>query len=122
MILVDTSFWIDHFRRGNDALRALLESGDVMSHPFVVGELACGALRNRSGILELLARLPQASVAEPGEVMRLVESKKLYTAGVGWIDAHLIASALLTGVGILTLDKPLLKAASALGIAASGAL
>jgi predicted nucleic acid-binding protein len=119
MILVDTSFWVDHFRRGNDILRRLLESNEVMTHPFVLGELACGSLKNRSEILGLLSKLPQASTAEHGEVMNLVETKKLYAAGIGWMDAHLIASALLANVALLTLDKPLRQIAEALGIGAS---
>ena len=119
MILADTSLWIDHFRRGNAALRELLESDEVVMHPFVIGELACGSLKNRYEILDLLARLPQATIADHGEVMNLVESKRLYNKGIGWIDAHLLASALLADIALLTLDKPLLEVAGSLGIRAS---
>jgi predicted nucleic acid-binding protein len=116
MILVDTSVWVDHLRHGNDALVRLLNENEVLIHPFVIGELACGFLRNRSEILGLLAELPEAVVADHQEVLDFVERRRLYGMGIGWIDAHLVSSALLSRAGLLALDKPLAKAVSALGI------
>jgi predicted nucleic acid-binding protein len=109
MILVDTSVWIDHFRNGNARLKDLLTNNEVMIHPFIIGELACGSIRNRREILGLLSKLPFAVVAEHQEVLRLIETKKLHGKGIGLIDAHLLASALLTKAELLTLDRPLQK-------------
>ena len=111
MTLVDTSVWVDHFRKDNLTLKELLVNAQVLLHPFVIGELACGNLRNRAEILHLLFELPQCVVAEQHEVLKLVEAKRLYGLGIGWIDAHLVASALLSNVTILTYDKALLEAA-----------
>ena len=116
MILVDTSVWIDHFRSGNAQLKAWLNDNEVVTHPFVIGELACGFMRNRDEILGLLSELPKATVAEHDEVMIFVEDNKLYGTGIGWIDAHFVASALLSKSRLMTLDKPLLKIASMLGL------
>jgi hypothetical protein len=115
MILVDTSVWIDHFRRGNAKLSNLLNEGVVLIHPFVIGELACGNLRKRDTILNLLAALPQAKAAGHDEVMRLIDEKRLHGRGLGWIDMHLLSSALLTGCALWSLDKPLAEAAKMLG-------
>jgi hypothetical protein len=101
---------------GNPRLAELLHNGAVLSHPFVVGELACGDLRNRELILTELAAMPEARPAEDGEVLRFVDSLRLYGRGLGWIDVHLLASARLSGCGLWTLDKRLQSAASALGI------
>ena len=109
MILVDTSVWIDHFRNGNAELKELLISNEVMVHPFIIGELACGSIKNRNEILGLLNELPRTMIAEHQEVLRLIEEKKLYGKGIGLIDAHLVASALLSKVRLLTMDKPLEK-------------
>ncbi len=116
MTLVDTSFWVDHLRRGDDRLRGLLEEGEVACHPFVVGELACGRIRNRAEILSLLAELPRATVAHHDEVLELVESRDLHGRGLGWVDAHLLASALLTHCAIWTKDRALARAARSLGV------
>lgn len=113
MILVDTSVWVDHLRRGNERLKTLLTENRVLSHPFIIGELACGSLRNRQEILGLLGALPQAPLAEHDEVLRLVEEEPLHGQGIGWIDAHLIAAARLAHSGIWTLDSRLASAASA---------
>lgn len=118
MILVDTSIWVDHLRRGNQRLVALLEEGQVLTHPFVVGELACGSLRNRAEVLTLLQTLPEAKVAEHREVMEFVERSQLFGHGVGWIDAHLLASALLSGTALWTADQQLARVASVLKIPA----
>ena len=116
MILVDTSVWILHLRSRNERLRSLLYDEQVFCHPFVVGELACGTLRNRQEILSVLGALPQARIAEHGEVLHLLQGRHLYGRGLGWVDAHLLASALLTGCALWTLDKPLRRAAAALDI------
>jgi predicted nucleic acid-binding protein len=111
---VDTSVWIDHLRRGNDRLRSLLEEGEVLCHPFIIGELALGNLRNRSGVLSLLDALPQAVMAEHGEVMRFTDEQRLMGRGLGYVDAHLLASALLTGAPLWTRDRKLDKACAGL--------
>jgi hypothetical protein len=116
MTLVDTSAWVDHLRKDNLKLKELLIDGKVVVHPFIVGELACGNLRNRKEILHLLSELPQATIADHNEVLNLVESNKLYGTGIGWIDAHLIASALLSNVTILSYDNAIAEAVSRLGI------
>ncbi|MFZ1948283.1 MAG: type II toxin-antitoxin system VapC family toxin [bacterium] len=112
MILVDTSVWVDHLRRGNRRLQSLLQENQVLGHPFVVGELACGRLRNRGEILDLLRLLPQAEIAEHDEVLDFVESRRLFGQGLGWTDAHLLASAILSRSGLWTLDRALAEAAA----------
>ena len=94
----------------------MLTDGQVLCHPFIVGEIACGALRNRSGILSLLAALPLAPMAEHEEVLRLIDSRGLHGRGIGWIDAHLIASALLGRSPLWTLDRKLRDVAFSLDI------
>ena len=116
MILVDTSVWIQHLRKGSERLKSLLDEEQVLCHPFVVGELACGTLHNRHEVLSLLRALPQARVAEHEEVLHLLEGRHLYGRGLGWVDAHLLASALLTGCTLWTFDKPPGRAAAALDI------
>src|SRR5262245_14097398 len=111
MLLVDTSVWVDHFRRGNAGLRQQLEDGNVACHPFVIGELACGSLQNRAEILSLMARLPKAETADHDEVLQFVEQFQLMSRGVGWIDMHLLASAALSDLRIWTLDGRMGKAA-----------
>jgi predicted nucleic acid-binding protein len=118
MTLIDTSVWVDHLRRGNAKVRGLLESGEVAIHPFVLGELACGNMKNRKEILDLLGQLPNATVAEQNEVLALVESRKLFGTGIGWVDAHLLASALISGTRLLTMDKALGDAALLLDVRA----
>lgn len=105
MVLVDTSVWVEHFRQGKIGLDDLLNEGQVACHPFVIGELACGNLKNRFQILSLLSTLPTALVAEHDEVMQFIETHHLMGKGLGFIDAHLLASALLTGIPLWTLDK-----------------
>jgi len=112
MILVDTSVWIDHLRTGDERLSDLLNHGQVVIHPFVIGELACGNLRKRDEVLRLLNNLPQATVASQDEVLHLIGRKKLMGLGIGFIDAHLLASAALTDTAaIWTRDKRLQKTA-----------
>jgi predicted nucleic acid-binding protein len=116
VILADTSVWVDHFRRGNTRLGPLLADGEVLCHPFVVGELACGFLTDRAEILSLLETLPKAPVADHPEVMRLIDSRRLYGKGLGWIDMHLLASAMLSRTPLWTLDKRLSRVARAMGV------
>ncbi len=116
MVLVDTSVWVVHLRDGNiGRLETLLNEGHVVRHPFIIGELACGNLRNRSEILRLLQTLPMAVHAEHHEVMVLIETRSLMGSGLGFIDMHLLASAILTEVQLWTLDRKLNEAASKLG-------
>lgn len=112
MVLVDTSVWVSHFREGNKQLESLLNEGEVVCHFFVIGELACGNLKNRSEILTLLQVLPPAKEATHDEVMEFIEEAKLQGRGLGYIDIHLLASALLSNVPLWTLDRKLDKAAA----------
>lgn len=120
MILVDTSVWIDHLRRGDVTLTSLLTSGRVLGHPAVVGEIGLGNPANRVEILALLRNLPQATSARHDEVMVYVEAHKLFGSGIGYVDAHLLASTALTpGASLWTRDKRLRAAASGLGCLAN---
>ena len=110
MVLVDTSVWVEHLRSGAIGLEALLTAGHVVCHPFVIGELACGNLKNRPVILSLLQDLPSASQADEDEVVKFIEDHELMGKGLGYIDIHLLMSALLTGVPLWTLDKRLHQA------------
>ncbi len=116
MVLVDTSVWILHLRNGNTRLETLLDEGNVVCHPFIVGELACGNLKNRVEILSLLQALPMASHIEHEEVMRFIEDHSLVVKGLGYIDVHLIASAFLTDIPLWTADKKLNEISLKLGI------
>jgi predicted nucleic acid-binding protein len=116
LILVDTSVWVDHLRSGEAQLADLLERAQVVMHPFVVGEIACGSLRDRSPVLELLQDLPAASVAEGEEVLGFSECHVLHGKGIGYVDVHLLASVALTeGTTLWTRDKRLREAAQGLG-------
>jgi len=117
MVLVDTSVWVDHFRQGSSLLDDLLTSGQVATHPFVVGELACGHLKNRTEILTLLSNLPSLKMASHAEALHLTEIHSLHGTGIGWIDIHLLASASLGHVPIWTRDRKLKGVATTLGIA-----
>jgi len=117
VILVDTSVWVDHLRRGHEALAGLLEAGNVLAHPFVIGELALGNIPRRDLVLRALHDLPQASVATDREVLHLVDQHLLFGLGIGYIDAHLLAAVLLTaGAGLWTRDRRLERAADRLGL------
>jgi predicted nucleic acid-binding protein len=116
MILVDTSVWVRHFRMGDKKLAELLEEGEVSCHPHIIGELACGNLKRRSIVLSLLGELPLVPMAENEEVLALLDREKLYGRGLGWIDAHLLASAMLADCPIWTLDVSLKRAAAHLRI------
>ena len=118
MILVDTSVWVDHLRRGDPELVDLLERSAVAMHPFVVGEIACGSLRDRDSILELLQDLPSAKVADDDEVLQFIERHVLHGKGIGYVDVHLLASVALTeGSKVWTRDMKLHRIAVALGCA-----
>jgi len=116
MLLADTSIWIGHFRGQEPGLAPLLRDGVVLMHPFVAGELACGNLRRRVRLLTELNSLPAALLARNDEVLSLIEVRKLWGQGIGWTDAHLIASALLSGCVLWTLDERLKKAARHAGV------
>lgn len=116
MVLVDTSVWVSHLTRGSARLKTLLEEAQVVCHPFIIGELACGNTKNRTEILSLLHALPLASVAEHGEILRFIASHRLMGSGLGLIDVHLLASALLTRVPLWTADKRLRAVSARLGV------
>src|SRR5579863_4845772 len=116
MLLADTSVWIQHFRRGEPTLAARLSEGLVLMHPFVSGELACGNLKTRAAVLSNLNALPAAKVASNAEVLQLIEERRLWGRGLGWVDMHLLASALLSHCRFRTLDKKLGEAAAELGL------
>lgn len=116
MVLADTSVWIQHFRRGEPTLASHLAEGRVLMHPFVLGELACGSLKKRAEILADLQELPLAKLASTAEALRLIEDRRLWGRGLGWVDVHLLASALLSDCEFWTLDKRLGEAAAKLGL------
>ena len=114
MVLVDTSVWISHFRETHAGLVELLNNGEVVCHPFIIGELACGNLKNRTSIILLLEALPTALVVEHEEILSFIEARNVMGRGLGCVDAHLLAAALLAGVPLWTLDKKLDKVAKEL--------
>ena len=119
MTLVDTSVWVNHFRRPQSSLIRLLGDFSAGIHPFVIGELACGNLKHRALTLGDLAKMPAAPLATEAEVLHLLESRRLRGEGLGWIDVHLLASALLGGWDLLTADRTMQRAARRLGIVCS---
>ncbi len=118
MILVDTSVWVDHLRTGLPRLATFLEEGEVLIHPWVIGELACGNLRNRHQVLELLQGLPAAQVASDAEVLLLIERDQLMGRDIGYVDAHLLASARLSRCRLWSQDRRLATLAQEKGVAA----
>ncbi len=115
MILVDTSIWLDHLRSGDATLARLLGNGAVLAHPWVTGELALGNLSRRSELIDLLRGLPHATVADDDEVLMLIESEGLAGAGIGYVDAQLLAATRLTPDATLwTRDQRLAAAAGRL--------
>lgn len=120
MILVDTSVWVDHLRAADRELIGLLESGKVLTHPFVIGELALGNLARRRQVLVALTDLPQAQVATDDEILHFIEQFSLPGLGIGYVDVHLLAAARLTvGSRLLTRDKRLQAVGERLGLAAN---
>jgi predicted nucleic acid-binding protein len=118
VILTDTSVWIDHLRVGVPALGDALEQGEVLVHPFVLGELACGNLRNRREVLGLLGNLSRTPVASDAEAMAFIERRALMGRGIGYIDVHLLTAAVLTGTARLwTRDRRLASVATELDLA-----
>ena len=111
MVIVDTSIWVTHLREGSRHLEDLLSDAQVICHSFIVGELACGNIRNRKEILSLLQTLPLAPTVSLDEVLYFVEHNKLTGTGIGFVDAHLLASAKLAGLPLWTSDKRLRAAA-----------
>ena len=108
MILVDTSVWIDHFRKSDTGLKQLLRREQVVTHPFVIGEIALGHLKNRIVILDSLYNLPAATLASDLEVIKLIDIHGLAGTGIGYMDAHLLASLkLMPGALLWTRDKKL---------------
>jgi len=117
LILADTSVWIDHFRSGNKELEQALNRGQIVIHPFVVAELALGSLKERAKTLGMLDFLPQVRVARLSELRLMIEARRLYNLGIGFTDAHLIASVFIDSPTLLwTKDKQLRKVAESLGI------
>lgn len=117
MTLVDTSVWVDHLRADDPALATALERGEVLTHPFVIGEVAVGNLKNRREVLALLGQLPGALVATDGEALDFIEQRALMGRGIGYIDVHLLAAAALTGAKLWTRDQRLAAVAGDLDLA-----
>ncbi len=116
MILVDTSVWVDHLRCGVPRLATRLQAGEVLIHPWVMGELACGNLRQRGQVLSLLEGLPAAVVASDEEVLLLIERDQLMGRGIGYVDVHLLASARLSRCRLWTQDRRLAALAGEQGL------
>ncbi len=121
MLLVDTSVWSAHLRRHDAVMAQLLEAGQVLAHPFVTGEIACGVFPRRSETLALLNKLPSAPLLGQDELLNFIERHALAGQGVGFVDIHLLASALVARAGVWTRDRQLAKAAAGLGVAAHAA-
>ena len=120
MILIDTSVWVDHLRTRDETVFGLLDTGQVLIHPFVIGEIALGNLPQRRLVLNMLRLLPQAPVASDSEVLHFIERHKLFGIGIGYVDAHLLAAAQLVGdASLWTRDKRLLHTAVRVGLAAT---
>lgn len=117
MILVDTSVWIEHLRRCDRQLTMLLEADDVVCHPFVIGELACGSLARRHAILELLHALPRTRQADHDEILAFIDDQHLHGSGIGLIDAHILWASVNEAHVLCTRDAPLRRIAVRLGIA-----
>lgn len=114
MVLVDTSVWVSHLRKMHPDLASLLNDGEVACHPFIVGELACGNLKNRTTLLSLLEALPMEEAVEHEEVLAFIETHHLMGKGLGYVDVHLLASAVLSRLPLWTLDRKLQQVAGTL--------
>lgn len=117
MILLDTSVWVDHLRRGDARVVSVLESSEAICHAFVIGELACGNLRSRASVITLLRALPQSAMASDDEALHFIERHSLMGRGIGYADAHLLASVAIGGSLLWTRDKRLREIATELGFA-----
>ena len=115
--MVDTSVWVDHLRHRNARLAAVLETMPVTTHPFVIGELSCGQLAQRTEVLGFLEALPTVPLADHEEVVEFVAAHRLYGRGLGWVDMHLLAAARLAQLPVWTLDKRLAVVAGEMGLA-----
>lgn len=119
MILIDASVWIDHMRRTIPAIAELAEAGEILTHPFVIGEISLGSLKQRDAVLRAMGLLARAVVANDSEVMRFITANTLFGKGIGYLDTHLLASTKLTdGAKLWTFDRRLHEAATQLGCAA----
>lgn len=116
MILVDTSIWVDHLKKDGHPLAKLLEEGHVLMHDMVAGELACGNLRDRQGLMKQLSGLPQLKVISHQSVMAFIEDHGVMGKGIGFVDVHLLAATKNAGGEIWTRDKNLLSVASGLSL------
>ena len=116
MVLVDTSVWVAHLRIGNIGLETLLNDGQVVCHSLIIGELACGNLKNRHEILSLLQSLPMAAQVDHEEVIKFIDNHQLMGKGLGYIDMNLLASAIITHIPLWTLDERLKDVSSTLGV------
>ena len=118
MILVDTSVWIEHLRKGLPRLAGILERGLVLMHPFVLGEVACGNLKKRAQVLQLMGELPTLPAVSDKEALHFIERRALMGRGIGYIDVHLLAATALAGTARLwTLDQRLAALAAELDLA-----
>jgi predicted nucleic acid-binding protein len=117
MILLDTSVWVDHLRQRDSVVVEVLESGQAAAHAFVIGELACGNLKARAQVIDLLQALRQLALATDEEVLYFIERHKLTGRGIGYVDAHLLAAAMIGGSLVWTRDKRLRETATELGVA-----
>jgi len=114
MVLIDTSVWVTHLQKGVTELESLLLDTEVASHPFIIGELACGGIKNRKEILSLIQALQSSPVVTDEEFMYFLETNKLSNKGIGFVDVHLLASAKMSRISLWTEDKTLQKAAKRL--------
>jgi hypothetical protein len=120
MFLADTSIWIDHLRAGDATLARLLDQARILTHPFIIGEIALGNLRARGPVLKALQRLPRTAVASHDEILHFIATHSLAGLGIGLVDAHLLAGVCLSpGSTLWTRDKKLLAVANRLSVAAT---
>jgi len=119
MILVDTSIWIDHFRAPNLIVIRAIQTDQLYMHQFILGELALGSLKQRKSTLADLSKYADAPIARYDQVLDLIERAELFGRGLGYVDAHLLASCLIAGnTRLVTRDRRLHETAEMLGIAA----
>lgn len=116
MVLVDSSIWIEHLKVKNSRLVQLLELDQVLTHPFIIGELACGSLKSRKLFLENMSLLPSVYPESDVSVLANIESRSLYASGIGWVDAHLLSAVIAKKLKLWTHDKRLKKLAASLGV------